>query len=106
MEELKVRKGRLRRYTSKQIAECIKQWLESGQSKKEFCQSNNLNYYTFVGWTYAKRKKEKKPAPSGFIPVKVRESTVFPFAEVHYANGSRIVFHEAIEARYLRDMMK
>ena len=107
MEGLTVKNRRLRRYTPKQIAEYIKGWLESGQSKKVFCQSNNLNYYTFVGWTYKKEKKEKRPAISnGFIAVKVRESVAFPFAEVYYTNGSRIVFHEAVEARYLRDMTK
>jgi hypothetical protein len=117
MEEQTVEKGRFRRYTSRQIEEYIKDWLQSGQSKKVFCQTNNLNYYTFAGWTYAKIKKEKIRQPadfSGFIPVKVfepsrnkvHESSSFPFAEVYYSNGSRIVIHEAVGAKYLRGLAR
>jgi hypothetical protein len=107
MEELTETKERMHRHTSKQIAEYIKQWRKSGLSKKAFCESNNINYYTFVGWTVSKKKKKAIPAPSNsFIPVKVRESVALPFAEVYYTNGSRIVFHEAVGARYLHDMTR
>ena len=107
MEELTETKERMHRHTSKQIAEYIKQWRKSGLSKKAFCESNNINYYTFVGWTVSKKKKKAIPAPSNsFIPVKVRENAIFHFAEVYYTNGSRIVFHEAVGAKYLRDMTK
>jgi hypothetical protein len=79
----------------------------SRQSKKAFCESSNINYYTFVGWTVPKKKKKTIPASApGFIPVKVKEVTALPFAEVHYGNGSRIVLHEAVGAKYLREMIK
>jgi len=107
MEEPTVTRQRLSRYTSKQITGYIKHWRKSGLSKKAFCESNNINYYTFVGWTAPKKKKKALPASSvGFIPVKVRENAALPFAEVYYANGSRIILREAVEARYLRDMTK
>jgi hypothetical protein len=107
MEVPTVTKRLLRRYTSKQITEFIKQWKASKQSKKAFCESSNINYYTFVGWTAPKKKKKAIPASSdSFIPIKVRGSIAVPFAEVHYANGSRIVFHESVGARYLRDITK
>jgi hypothetical protein len=107
MEATKFTKHRLRRYTPEQIAGYVKQWQASRQSKKAFCESSNINYYTFVGWTAPKKKKKAIPASSdSFIPVKVRGSIAMPFAEVLYANGSRIVFHEAVGARYLRDMTK
>jgi len=107
MEVPTVTKRLLRRYTSKQITEFIKQWKASKQSKKAFCESSNINYYTFVGWTAPKKKKKAIPASSdSFIPVKVRENALSSFAEVYCANGSRIVFHEAVGARYLRDITK
>ena len=107
MEEPTVTRQRLSRYTSKQITEFIKQWKASKQSKKAFCESSNINYYTFVGWTVHKKKKKATPASiNSFIPVKVRENAISPFAEVYCANGSRIIFHEAVGARYLRDMTK
>jgi len=107
MEEPTVTRQRLSRYTSKQIKEYIKHWCKSGVSKKEFCQTNDINYYTFVGWTAPKKKKKSTSAPAdSFIPVKVRENALSPFAEVYFANGSRIVFHEAVGARYLPDMTK
>jgi hypothetical protein len=106
MEEPTLIRQRLSRYTSKQIAEYIKNWRKSGLSKKSFCHSSNINYYTFVGWTAPKKKKKALPASSSsFIPVKIRDSAL-AFAEVYYANGSRIVFHEAVGARYLRDITK
>ena len=107
MEEPTETRQRLSRYTSNQITEYIKHWRKSGQSKKAFCQTNNINYYTFVGWTVNMKKKKAAFASSvGFIPVKVRESALSPFAEVYYANGSRIILREAVGARYLRDMTK
>ncbi len=107
MEEPTVTRQRLSRYTSKQKKQYINHWRKSELSKKAFCQTNNLNYYTFVGWTVPKKKKKTAPASSvGFIPVKVRESALSSFAEVYYANGSRIILREAVGARYLRDMTK
>ncbi len=107
MEAATVTRQAVRRYTSKQITEHIRQWRKSGLSKRAFCETGGINYYTFVGWTAPKRKKRVLPAPAdSFIPVKVRGSDAFPFAEVVYANGSRIIFHEAVKAGYLRDMTK
>ncbi len=48
--------------------------------------------------TAPKKRKVLKAIPASsdsFIPIKVRGSIAVPFAEVHYANGSRIVFHES-----------
>ncbi|MGP8217614.1 MAG: IS66 family insertion sequence element accessory protein TnpA [Bacteroidia bacterium] len=107
MEEQTVKNGRLRRYTPEQIADYTKQWRESGQSKKAFCLSNKINYYTLIGWVNAlKRKKAASVLSNSFIPVKVRENNSASFAEVYYSNGSRIVLRETVGAKYLRDLIK
>jgi hypothetical protein len=107
MEVATVTRQAVRRYTSKQITEHIRQWRRSGLSKKAFCETSSINYYTFVGWTAPKKKRNAAHAPaSGFIPVKVKEISASPFAEVYYANGSRILLCEAVGAKYLRAMIK
>ena len=106
MEDSAVTHRRPGRYTSRQKSAYIRQWRKSGLSKKAFCETSSINYYTFVGWTAPKKKKKAPPASvSGFIPVSVKEISVSPFAEVHYANGSRIVLREAVGAKYLREMI-
>ena len=107
MEDSAVTHRRPGRYTSRQKSAYIRQWRKSGLSKKAFCETGGINYYTFVGWTAPKKKRNAAPAPaSGFIPVKVKEISASPFAEVYYANGSRILLCEAVGAKYLRAMIK
>ena len=107
MEDSAVTHRRPSRFTYRQKGVYIRQWRKSGLSKRAFCETGGINYYTFVGWTAPKKKKKAPPASaSGFIPVTVKEISVSPFAEVVYANGSRIIFHEAVKAGYLRDMTK
>ena len=52
----------------------IKQWKQSGQSRKLFCIENNIGYHVFHYW-YGVYKSEEKSTGT-FLPVKITSAIV------------------------------
>ncbi len=101
MQALKRSKEEIRQY--------IEQWQQSGKNKTIFCLENNLNYLTFIGWTNPKKKKKKKENlsdESGFVPLKIHDSSKGSFAEVHLSDGTKICLHQCVPALYLRSLIR
>jgi hypothetical protein len=47
--------------TSQERQTIIQRWRESGKSKKDFSNENNINYYTLMSWlTPPKKHKDKR----------------------------------------------
>jgi hypothetical protein len=88
------------------IAQLTMQWEQSGISKKAFAAQHGLNYHTFVGWTCGKGQRRRRDKKSFFIPVPVTQGAAKIFAEIHFSNGSRIVFHQAVGAEYFQSFLK
>jgi hypothetical protein len=90
--------------------EKIKEWQQSGLTQTAWCQSHQLAYHQFHYWY--KRFKEQSassatPAPqSPFIRLDVQPVIDVPcYAEVICPDGCRILFHQGVEAGYLKTLL-
>lgn len=97
-------------FTEHTVDELIARWQASGTSKKNFCAKNNLNYYRFRDWCYARGIKRRRRASVNqetsepFIPIEVTSpaASSVPVLEVSYPDGRKISFYVLPEVQMLQ----
>ena len=100
MNQKKPHPGRSR----EEIASLLKEWEISGLSKKNFAESKNINYMTFIGWF--SRGPGKKSTEKKFIPIQIPSANPGLFAELYLSNHRKIVLHQPVEAEFLQVLLK
>ena len=88
--------------TREQKEEIIRQWQQSGKSRKEFCQEIGITYNSLVGW--CKQLKDKKTS-TGFTEVKINQSTGL-FAQLHLPGGIKIDFYQSVSVEYFQSLLR
>src|ERR1035438_5331265 len=85
----------------------IKNWKESGQNQKAYCEAHTIPYQQFHYW-YKRYKLSQPPAidnkPS-FVQVQLPATEDKSCAEIIYPNGKRILFHQAVEVNFLKALL-
>lgn len=92
--------------TREDIEQLKKLCLSSGKSKKQFAEENGINYMTLMSWFSKMGRKKTVSKQPGFVPIQVTPLSTTPFAEIHFSNGKRIVFHQPVSADYLQSFLK
>lgn len=83
----------------------IKQWQESGQSQKAFCQQVDLLYHVFHYWYKRYRMANEKAASSSFIKLGVSSTAVISHTELILPDGKRLLFHQPVSIDYLKALI-
>ena len=85
----------------------IKNWKDSGQNQKAYCEANSIPYHQFHYW-YKRYKLTHTPV-SDIVPSFIR---VHPpvmedksCAEIIYPDGKRILFHQAVGVSFLKALL-
>lgn len=81
----------------------IESWRQSGLNQKQYCEQNNIPYHVFHYWYKRYRDHQSKTAQA-FIPVTV-ESSYSGQIEIQYADGKRLIFHQAVSCDYLKALL-
>jgi hypothetical protein len=93
---------------STQMYPLIRAWLQSNQSKTNFCADQNLNIHTFNYWL-TKMQSQQTPgaAPNGFIALQVDEP-LQRAAEIQilYPNGNKISFTVGTPVFYVKELLE
>jgi hypothetical protein len=88
-----------------QMFASITSWLSSELSQKQWCQDQGITYHVFHYW-YRKYRDEHPESPNDNSFVRL---TVKPEAgascEIIFADGTKIIFREAIPAKYLKNLL-
>lgn len=92
---------KIMKYTQEQMEVAIKEWQQSGLSKKAFCQQRGIPNPTFHYWY------KRLASSSGFAEVKVAPSCPNPRGgyELVFPSGVRMVFQEAPSVTWLRELV-
>jgi hypothetical protein len=102
------------RYSPEQIDQIIKQWQESDQTKRSFCEQNQISYYRFGNWTTKRGLKRKgnskeRNASSSFIPITLSSSRSSvlssPTVEISYPDGRKISFYYQPDTHLLQTLL-
>ena len=89
------------RHTQEQMQAAIKEWRQSGLSKKTFCKQQNFTYPTFHYWC----KRLKEVPAGGFTEVKI-ERVQASGCEVIFPSGTRMVFQGEPSVCWLRELVR
>ena len=81
----------------------VRQWQESGKSRKEFCDENGIGYNSLVSW--CKQLKDAK-LTGGFSEVKTNSKvSSLIFAQAHFPSGIRIDFYQPVTSDFIRSFL-
>lgn len=83
----------------------IEVWKGSGKSQIEFCREKELAYHKFHYWfkKYNQQSGEPKRGPA-FMRV-VGADRVQSAMELIYPDGRKLVFHQEVDASFLRQLL-
>ena len=84
---------------------CIRSWQRSDVSQKEWCRQQDVPYHLFHYW-YRKYKDQQEAADEkgGFVQLAMSCSPATG-CEVVFTDGTRIVFHQPVGVKYLKDLL-
>ena len=91
--------------SKEEILQIIREWQQSGLSKKVFCEQKQINYQTFIGWG-VQHRNGNKPAGRGFVQVEIPKHASGVFAELHLERGKKIILHHPVTAEVLVTLLK
>ena len=93
--------------TQQQMFSLIETWKESGQSQIAFCKEKDIAYHRFHYWLKKYNdQNEMPPRASSFLQVKVPPPNFTDGSiEVIYPDGRKVVFHQAVEVSFLRNLL-
>jgi hypothetical protein len=84
----------------------IELWEQSGLSGKSFCKEQNISCHTFYYWLNKFKQKDKDFQSPGFVPINVsKPASALSSCEIVFPDGKRLIFHEKIEATFLRTLL-
>lgn len=95
--------------TRAQMFSTILNWQQSGLSQKAYCQQNDIRYHVFHYWYKSYRDKHKSLADnnSSFIPLQIKSCLPLSVtAELVLADGRRLLFHQPVDANFLRSLIQ
>lgn len=89
------------RNTQEKMQATIREWQNSGLSKKAFCRERKITYQTFHYWF----KRLSVEASSGFAQVNIARSQHTSSFELAFPSGARMTFQGEPTAAWLRELL-
>ena len=107
-----------REEVQQKMVSLIEQWKTSGLSQKAFCLQHEVRYYVFHYWYKRYRDAQRQDtlesvaaqnAPSSFIALQITsDRSSLPTAsqaELIYPDGRRLLFHQPVDACFLKTII-
>lgn len=93
--------------TSAEMFPLIRQWEASDLNQREFCVRHGIKPHIFWYWLRRYRdQQESSDKRQGFIPIAVEASPgEAVFAEIIYVDGTRLVFRDRVEVKFLQKLL-
>jgi hypothetical protein len=82
----------------------IESYSTSGLSVKQFCEEHQLKECTYWYWK-KKHQEQTKPSIKGFAPLLIEQKKSAAAVSIIYADGTRLVFENAVEASLLKQLL-
>jgi hypothetical protein len=84
----------------------IEAWQTSGKTQVEFCRDRQISYHTFHYWLAKYSRRSAEPQSGLFTRIHLSTQPAKPgFIELIFPDGRRLVFHQAVEAGFLRSLL-
>jgi hypothetical protein len=85
----------------------IADWQQSGQTQKQYCQTQNIPYHVFHYWYKQYRNSQQLPpaALPGFTTVSLPAVSNSPTVALVLPDGRQIIFYQPLSSDYLRALI-
>lgn len=86
----------------------VEGWKQSRLSQVSFCKQEGISYYKFQYLCRKLRRQENKQYQSGghFVKLRIKEPVQAAVAmEIHFPGGQRLIFHQPVEADYIKKLL-
>lgn len=100
MENLNLEKN------STDMVAIVREWGQSGQSQKEYCQTRNIPHSKFYYWLRKIRDQQTTDNQTDFIAVRIRQSKSAGDLDIHYPNGTIIKLHSPIDLVMVKTLLQ
>jgi hypothetical protein len=91
---------------SHDMTEIIRQWEQSGQSQKSFCQSRNIAHSKFYYWLKKVRARQIPENQTDFIAVRIDQARNTGDLDIQYPNGVILKLHTPIDLGMVRALLQ
>ena len=90
-----------------QMYAMIASWQQSGLSQKAYCEQNSIRYHVFHYWYKRYRDRQPPSKEAGFVALHLQPFSGLPAAgiELVLVDGKRLLFHQPVEAGYLKALI-
>jgi hypothetical protein len=88
-----------------QMFSMIEDWKQSKQTQQAYCKGHSINYHRFYYWykQYKANNAAGANQRSSFISLSMPATS--SSAELIYPDGRRILFHQGVDANYLKALL-
>ena len=84
----------------------ISAWQQSGLSQRAYCEHHGVRYSLFHYWYKRYRDEQSTPLEkASFVPLHLQPSPLAASVELLLADGRRLLFHQGVEASYLKALI-
>jgi transposase-like protein len=85
----------------------IAQWQQSGLTQKAYCQQQSIKYHVFHYWYKCYREEQSgvDSSNSTFVKLQMSKPVAIGAVEIHFSNGTRLLFHEPVSSNYLKALV-
>lgn len=100
MENLNLQKN------SHDMVSIIREWEQSGQSQKVFCQARNIAHSKFYYWLRKLRNQQAPDNQADFIAVHIRQNKNAVDLDIQYPNGVILKLHSPVDLVMLKTLLQ
>jgi hypothetical protein len=100
MENLSLQKN------SQDMMSIIREWEQSGQSQKVFCQIKNIPHSKFYYWLRKLRDSQSSDSQTDFIAVRIRQNKNVGDLDIQYPNGVIIKLHSPFDLVMVKTLLQ
>lgn len=84
----------------------IEVWRSSGKTQIEFCKEKDIAYHKFHYWFRKYSRQSTALVQPSFTRINVNSQPVNSgFIELIYPDGRKLIFHQPVEALFLRSLL-
>ena len=84
----------------------IREWEQSGQSQKVFCQARNIPHSKFYYWLRKLRDNQLSDGQTDFIAVRIRQNKSVGDLDIQYPNGVIIKLHSPVDLVMVKTLLQ
>ena len=91
---------------AQEMISVIREWEQSGQSQKSFCQFRNIAHSKFYYWLRKVQKGQSLENQTDFVAIRIRHNKSAGNLDIQYPNGVIVKLHAPIDLVMVKSLLQ